>query len=186
MSAWRQHRRFGLMTTEMLLQGIWSAVALKGQRTEFSCRADLPSPYPRGRGCERRVMFELLAPRAPSRVGSCVASATSGVLLPVFSSSVSPPLCLACTSACSAEAWRLRWEGGGGVSCIPWKRGRAVSHFRSLQVPFSPALRPSWYHAHTTLIKTLQSGLCLLHLLLKLPPHAEPGDIYVLGQYTAP
>lgn len=81
---------------------------------------------------------------------------------------------------------------GGGVSCIPWKRGRAVSHFLPLQVPFSsPALGPSGHQAHATLIKTLQSGLCPLHLSPKLPPHAKPGDIYfllscVLGQHMAP
>lgn len=63
-----------------------------------------------GLGCERRVMLEALTLLAPSRVGSCATSATSGALLPVLASSASPSLCLACTPGCSAEAWRLgRW-----------------------------------------------------------------------------
>lgn len=84
-----------------------------------------------------------------TRVGSCVTSATSGTLLPVFSSSASLSLCLACTSGCSVEAWRLRWEDGVGVSCTHGRRpdcfSLSVSKFPfllQLWVPFGTRLTP--------------------------------------------
>ena len=71
---------------------------------------------------------------------------------------------------------------------MSWKRAERFLT-SSLQVPFPlPALGPTWYKAHTTFVRTLQSGLCPLHLGPKLPPlkptreppHAEPGGIYLL------
>lgn len=58
----------------------------------------------------------------------------------------------------AAEAWRLTWEGGGPGLHSQEERQRGFPLL-------SPsAVGPSWYKAHTTVVKILQSGLCPIHL----------------------
>lgn len=65
-----------LKITEMLLQGMSSALALWGQRAAFICHAHF--------ALSMSIIEVLLTLLAPFQVGSCVTSAMSGILLPVF------------------------------------------------------------------------------------------------------
>lgn len=92
-----------------------------------------------GRGCERRVVLEALTLLAPSRVGSCVPSVTSGTLPLCF---LLPPLHplsgLHLRLLCGGlEAEMGRW---GWSKLHPLEEGQSSFLTSCLQVPFSPQL----------------------------------------------